>query len=108
MREDVSPRGSAQARARDHNTGGVGERPLDQFPDKSVASAGGFGQSDLMQLDTPALTITELRADDPADVEASYDIERAALAHAVPDFPPPSRYRHPNHLRRDFPGRTAT
>jgi GNAT superfamily N-acetyltransferase/RimJ/RimL family protein N-acetyltransferase len=54
------------------------------------------------------LTITELRADDPADVEASYGIERAALAHDVPDFPPPCRYRHPKHLRRDFPGRQAT
>jgi GNAT superfamily N-acetyltransferase len=60
-----------------------------------------------MQLDTPALTITKLRADDPADVEAAFAIERDALAHDVPDFPPPCRYRHGKRLRHDFPGRKA-
>jgi GNAT superfamily N-acetyltransferase len=60
-----------------------------------------------MRLDTPGLTITELRADDPAEVEAAFEIERIALAHDVPDFPPPCRYRHDKHLRHDFPGRRA-
>ncbi len=60
-----------------------------------------------MNLDTPALTISELRADDPAEVEASFEIERAAIAHDVPDFPPPCRFRHEMRLRQDFPGRRA-
>jgi GNAT superfamily N-acetyltransferase len=60
-----------------------------------------------MRLDTPGLTITELRADDPAEVEAAFEIERIALAHDVPDFPPPCRYRHDKHVRHDFPGRRA-
>ncbi len=60
-----------------------------------------------MRLDTPGLTITELRADDPAEVEATFEIERIALAHDVPDFPPPCRYRHDRHLQHDFPGRRA-
>jgi GNAT superfamily N-acetyltransferase len=60
-----------------------------------------------MRLDTPGLTITDLRAADPAHVDAAFDIERLALAHDVPDFPPPCRYRHDRHLKHDFPGRRA-
>ena len=77
------------------------------FPPKSVARSAAVDHAGVMQLDTPALTITDLRADDPADVEAAFAIERDALAHDVPDFPPPCRYRHGKRLRHDFPGRKA-
>lgn len=58
-----------------------------------------------MDLDTPALTIAPLRVDDPAAVEADYEIRCAARAVDVPDFPPPCRYQHEAQLRHPWPGR---
>jgi GNAT superfamily N-acetyltransferase len=60
-----------------------------------------------MALDTPTLTIDELRADDPAAVEAAFEITRAVLAHDLPDFPPPCRFRHTARLHHAWPGRES-
>jgi GNAT superfamily N-acetyltransferase len=57
-----------------------------------------------MSVDTSAIVISELRPDDSADVDASFELERAANAIDVPDFPPPSRRRHLVGLRRSQPG----
>jgi GNAT superfamily N-acetyltransferase len=57
-----------------------------------------------MNVDTPALAIDDLRADDPAAVEAAYEIARIATAADVPDFPPPCRFQHEARLRIPWPG----
>src|SRR5262245_53338901 len=112
MREDVSPRGSAQrepatttpevlASVLSTNFRAPSFAPFRVIRSRSAALSATLAG---MRLDTPGLTITELRADDPAEVEAAFEIERIALAHDVPDFPPPCRYRHDRHLRHDFPG----
>jgi GNAT superfamily N-acetyltransferase len=60
-----------------------------------------------MDVDIPALTITPLRPDDPAAVEAEYEIVRAATAVDVPDFPPPCRFHHEARLHHEWPGRRS-
>jgi GNAT superfamily N-acetyltransferase len=75
------------------------------FRENRVASTGRLGHAGAMDLDTPSLTIAPLRADDPAAVEAEYEILRAARTVDVPDFPPPCRYQHEARLRHPWPGR---
>jgi GNAT superfamily N-acetyltransferase len=60
-----------------------------------------------MNVDTPALVIDELRADDPAAVEAAYEIGRVAMAADVPDFPPPCRFHFEARLHQPWPGQKA-
>jgi len=51
--------------------------------------------------------IRPLDAGDERDVEASFQINAAAQAHDVPDFPPWSRTDHVGRLRHPWPGTTS-
>ncbi|HTJ36405.1 MAG TPA: GNAT family N-acetyltransferase [Dactylosporangium sp.] len=42
----------------------------------------------------PTLAITEVRADDPAAIDAAYDVVEASQHADVPDLPPECRYHH--------------
>src|SRR5581483_536121 len=76
------------------------------FPARNrVASLGRLGHPGAMDLDTSALAIAPLRVEDPAAVEADFDLQRAATAVDVPDFPPPCRQHHEAQLRNPWPGR---
>jgi GNAT superfamily N-acetyltransferase len=57
-----------------------------------------------MSTDTRAFRIVEIDPDDPAALDASYEIRRAARAHDVPDFPPLCRRLHDGAMRAGWPG----
>jgi GNAT superfamily N-acetyltransferase len=56
---------------------------------------------------TATLTISSLRADDPAEVEAAFQVQAIARAHDVPDFPPPCRRAFETGLQFPWPGEEA-
>jgi GNAT superfamily N-acetyltransferase len=60
-----------------------------------------------MSLETRSLVIAELDVEDPASVDASYEVARAATAEDVPDFPPPCPYEYAQKVRLDWPGSKA-
>jgi len=49
-------------------------------------------------------SIRPLRRDDPADVDASFDVGQEALRHDIPDFPPLSRIDYHRGLLHPWPG----
>jgi GNAT superfamily N-acetyltransferase len=53
---------------------------------------------------TATLTVTPLDADDPAEVDAAYQVQAIALANDVPDFPAPCRHGFETSLRVPWPG----
>ena len=71
---------------------------------KPVATMAGGRHACTMTVHTPAVTIAELRADDPAAADEWYKIHEAARSADIPDFPPLCRYRYEVSLRRPFPG----
>jgi GNAT superfamily N-acetyltransferase len=57
---------------------------------------------------TTTLTISLLDAADPAAVDGAYQVQAAAVANDVPDFPKPSRVHFEASLRVPWPGEDAT
>ncbi|MET7392350.1 GNAT family N-acetyltransferase [Dactylosporangium sp. NPDC005572] len=57
-----------------------------------------------MTQDLSTLEIVEVRADDPAAVDAAFQVGNEAMLADYPEFPPNCRYEHDQHLLVPMPG----